>query len=357
MFEFRSDTFTPQARFIGSAEYAARNGAIWNVAVPAHKNTFAPHTRFGTLHVDLASKVDRLVPDAGTLEAERLFIVGRHGTLCADDGTVLADHSWYRGHVDQMSVPVAPHEVKRLPGRCLSIASDFSTRNYCHFILDLLPRIELARLNGYMLSEFDWFIAGAPNAHCRSVLRMLGMDPRQTVQPEDGIALEPGVLVAPTFPGTRRAIPRWAVDYLRSHVGSTSQAQRRLYIPRSTRKPVNDDRLIDIAQSYGFEIYRPENDPDGQIETFASAAVVVGAHGAALANLVFCRPGTRVLELVPTDHVFPYYFAIAEAADLEYAYLAGESLSVRADNEVGPSPFDFRVDEASFREALRVLTS
>ncbi|HTD37652.1 MAG TPA: glycosyltransferase 61 family protein [Candidatus Limnocylindrales bacterium] len=351
-----SDSFTPEGRFIGSAEYAASNGAVWKIAVPAHRNTFAPHTRFGPLHVDLASKVDRLVPDAGTLEAERLFVVGRHGTVCAYDGTVLPDHSWYRGHVDEMRVPLSPHEIRRLPGRCLSIASDFP-RNYSHFILDTLPRIELARINGYELSEFDWFIAGTPNAHCLSVLHMLGMEPSQIVEPQDGIAIEPGVLVAPTFPGTRRAIQRWAVDYLRRRLGPTSPAQRRLYIPRTTRKPVNDDRLIEIAQSCGFEIYRPENDVEGQMKTFASAAVVVAAHGAALANLVFCRPGTRVLELIPTDHVFPYFFAIAEAADLEYAYLAGESLSIRADNEIGPSPFDFRVDEASFRKALQVLTS
>lgn len=356
MFEFRSDTFTPQAAFISSPEYAARNGAVWKIAVPAHRNAFAPHTRFGALHVDLASKIDRLVPDAGTLEAERLFVLGRHGRVCAFDGTVLPDHSWYRGHVDEMTVPLGPHAVKRLPGRCLSIASDFS-RGYCHFILDSLPRIELARINGYELSQFDWFIAGAPNAYCLSVLHMLGMDPSRIVLPEDGMALEPGVLVAPTFPGTRRGIPRWAVNYLRSRLGSTSPAQRKLYIPRDTRKPVNDHRLIEIAQSYGFEIYRPENDLEGQVETFASAGVVVSAHGAALANLVFCRPGTRVLELIPTDHVFPYFFAIAEAADLNYAYLAGESLSIRPDNEIGPSPFDFRVDEASFRKALQVLSS
>jgi len=357
MFESRSDTFTPQGRFIGSAEYAARNGALWNIAVPAHRNSFAPHTRFGALHVDLASKIDRLVPDAGTLEAERLFVVGRHGTVCAYDGTVLPDHSWYRGHADQMNVPMTPHEVRRLPGRCLSIASDFSSRNYSHFIMDTLPRIELARISGYALSGFDWFITGAPNSYCLSLLRMLGIEDRKIVQPEDGVAIEPAVLVAPTLPGTRRGMPRWAADFLRSRLSSTSPALRRLYIPRSSRKPVNDDRLIEIAESYGFEIYRPENDPDGQIKAFAAAAVVVGAHGAALANLVFCRPGTRVLELVPTDHVFPYYFAIAEAADLEYAYLAGESLAMRADNEIGPSPFDFQIDEGSFREAVSALTS
>lgn len=36
-----------------------------------------------------------------------------------------------------------------------------------------------------------------------------------------------------------------------------------------------------------------------QIAIFASARVVVAQHGAALANLVWCRPGTGVLEIAP----------------------------------------------------------
>jgi capsular polysaccharide biosynthesis protein len=33
------------------------------------------------------------------------------------------------------------------------------------------------------------------------------------------------------------------------------------------------------------------------IEQFAAAAVVIAPHGAGLANLVFCAPGTTVIEL------------------------------------------------------------
>jgi capsular polysaccharide biosynthesis protein len=247
--------------------------------------------------------------------------------------------------------------VRRVPGRCLAITSDWATRNYAHFVADALPRIRLAEMTGSGLSTFDRFIVEAPNAACLAMLQRLGIPRELMVEPRDGVALQPDVLVAATLPGVRRGMPGWAAAFLRERLGRRGSQARRLYIARSSRKPINDDALIEIARQHGFETYRPEDDLAGQIETFASAAVVVGAHGAALVNLVFARPETRVLELVPTDHVFPYYLAISEAAGLHYGYLAGPSLEVRADNEIGPSASDFLVDAGEFRSALDVLVS
>ena len=59
-----------------------------------------------------------------------------------------------------------------------------------------------------------------------------------------------------------------------------------------------------------------------QIDRFAAAEVIVAPHGAALANLVFARPGVRVLELFAPDYVNPCYWAITDAVpDARYHYL------------------------------------
>jgi hypothetical protein len=39
-----------------------------------------------------------------------------------------------------------------------------------------------------------------------------------------------------------------------------------------------------------------------QISLFASADLVIAQHGAALANVVWCRPGTRVIEIAPSGY-------------------------------------------------------
>jgi capsular polysaccharide biosynthesis protein len=80
--------------------------------------------------------------------------------------------------------------------------------------------------------------------------------------------------------------------------------------------------------------------------------VVIGASGSALADLVFCQPGTRVLELIPSDHVVSYWYTVADSGGLRYGYLVGESETHRAAGTPGPSLADFRVDEDQFRLAL-----
>ena len=39
-----------------------------------------------------------------------------------------------------------------------------------------------------------------------------------------------------------------------------------------------------------------------QIHLFKNAKIIVGAHGAAFANLAFCNPGTQIIEIKPIHH-------------------------------------------------------
>jgi capsular polysaccharide biosynthesis protein len=64
--------------------------------------------------------------------------------------------------------------------------------------------------------------------------------------------------------------------------------------------------------------------------------VVVGVHGAGLTNLVACREGTTVLELLPGDGPFNHYFLMASVLGLHHGHLIGQ----RPD----PASDDFRVD-------------
>ena len=60
-----------------------------------------------------------------------------------------------------------------------------------------------------------------------------------------------------------------------------------------------------------------------QAELFASAEVVVGTHGAALANLVFCRPGTVVVELMGTNTASTLYTSLSWRRSLRYHMVMG----------------------------------
>jgi capsular polysaccharide biosynthesis protein len=127
---------------------------------------------------------------------------------------------------------------------------------------------------------------------------------------------------------------------------------RKLYIRRRSRKPVNEELLISIASSFGFEIFWPEEDQDQQIAVFREAAFVVGPHGAALANVAFCPPQSKILEFVPSDYALPYIYTLCVSSGLGYAHIVGQSEPQREADPFGSSQYDFLVDAGTFQSAL-----
>ena len=70
------------------------------------------------------------------------------------------------------------------------------------------------------------------------------------------------------------------------------------------------------------------------IDLFASATIVVGVHGGALSNILFCRPGAMLLELSVQSSVARHYEHAAVALGLRYASvpLAADQRGVAAAN-------------------------
>jgi len=102
---------------------------------------------------------------------------------------------------------------------------------------------------------------------------------------------------------------------------------RKLYIVRRGRRQVtNDAEVQDLLKHYDFEIIADvQRTVDEQIELFQSAAVIVSPHGGALTNLLWCAPGTRVLEFFYGAYT-PLFFAyLCKVLELDYSYLIEET--------------------------------
>ena len=185
------------------------------------------------------------------------------------------------------------------------------------------------------------------------MLDLLGIPSAKRVWARHAQWLQPDRLLVTSFPGLKRNYPRWLPAALHRHVLPPAVVSSiRLYVPRTgVRRAVNEPQLIQIAREFGFQIHDFER-CDDEPELFGAAEAIIGSHGAGLANLAFCKPGTRVLELVPSDHVLPYYYTVSESMRLEYHALMGRSLGSRPSGSFGPSPFDFFVDPEEFRTAL-----
>ena len=97
------------------------------------------------------------------------------------------------------------------------------------------------------------------------------------------------------------------------------------------RKILNEDEIIPALKDLGFTIMRASDMPlADQIEAFRQAKVVVSAHGAGLTNILFCRPGTRLVEIFPEDGVHGSAFTrLSSHLDFDYYFVVGARVENR----------------------------
>lgn len=148
----------------------------------------------------------------------------------------------------------------------------------------------------------------------------------------------------------------------RAMQGRTPSTERyRVYLSRSdatTRRLLNEAVIMTILDRYGFHSIRcSELSFREQVLTMAASSVVIGSHGAALGNVVFCRPGTQVLELFPEYCVQPHFRALCARASLSYGYVLGTSFeheNSRVANNAwdGDYVIDPEILEAAIRRVL-----
>ena len=99
---------------------------------------------------------------------------------------------------------------------------------------------------------------------------------------------------------------------------------RRIYVSRSgavRRRISNEAEVMRILEKHGFEALAIDPaDPAKQIRAVRSADVLVALHGAELTNIMFLRPGARVLELRHRNDAefFDCYSTLAERFGVSY---------------------------------------
>lgn len=334
---------------IGQDEFIRSEPEHWHGAYPAEAPRRIPPRQFGARRADFDLS-DAPYPHRGVLELPGGSIHGPNGWPFTREGLLIADCCWFG---DDVQLPHAYARPLRLNGTCLSLASDFAKGNYGHFVLDVLPRIGIFKAAGFDIADVDHvYVPQPPSATARLLLQKLGIREEICIWADQRRQICADRLLVTTFPGRRRDYPPSTPVFLKSVVEARCEPMRRLFITRAGRRKIaNEHALLEIAASFGFERYdftQVQNEP----ETFAEASIVVAPHDSGLANIAFCRPDTKILELIPSDHVHPYYYTLACAGGLDYAYIVGNSAAERPKGSWGPSDADFLIEPDAFATAL-----
>jgi capsular polysaccharide biosynthesis protein len=224
---------------------------------------------------------------------------------------------------------------------------------YFHWIFDVLPRLSLAEQAGYGNGPF-YVQARLPFQ--RQTLCMLGVSECNLIDSRGTRAISASNLVVPCHrvaPG--HAFPDWSIRFLRDRIlpkvsAIRRSSQTRLYISRRDaghRRVSNEIEILAFLSRFGFQPIQLEKLAfHDQVSLFRDAEIVIAPHGGGLANLVFAKPGTRVIELFPPGNIDLYY-RLAMQLGLNYLFVkSGDG----PDKPMGSE--DYQIEVADLRTAL-----
>jgi len=316
-----------------------------------------------------SSPINRIavrVPD-GRIFSDNLKIAA----YITKDNTLLSEVSFQytRESVSETESPVFRRnffrEPLRLGGRTLSlVAGGVSGRgNYYHWLIDVLPRLQTLADSRFAGALDHVVVPQFGGAFQKTTRRLMGIGEEQIVVCGPFTHIQCDELLVTSHPrGTRSIlVPDWVFelyDRLKQEVLVPDDYPKKLYVTRKDTKlrgVVDEDRLIEYLKGYGYEpVTLAEYDFDGKVNLFHAADSVISAHGAGLTNLMFSRPGTRLLELFSEGFVDPVFVNMAERRDISFDHIVfGHS---RAAHEDAKGQYeDITIDYAALERKLEAF--
>jgi capsular polysaccharide biosynthesis protein len=296
------------------------------------------------------------IPRVAVAELPGGRVLGQHAALITRNGDFVFELSAYFGTKRWRQHPLflhpfpgPPHEVE---GR-LGVLAIRGQANYYHFLMDVIPRLEILRQCPEIEPPATWYVS-AHTTYQRELLDMAGVDRATIIDSAEVPHVTADCLVVPGTAGAtpvQPLNPPWVVQHLRELLlpqVRTDAPPRPLYVSRggskNNRAIVDEDRLMAMLQARGFEVVDPNfMTVEEQIRAFATASTIVAGHGAALANLVFAREDAVLVELFPAGEIVSDYWLLASGVPgFEYRFMKGLGRRSRSRNTMLVN--DIRVD-------------
>jgi capsular polysaccharide biosynthesis protein len=210
-----------------------------------------------------------------------------------------------------------PSLLKKFSGTVLNLAQGASGNNYFHFFFDIIPKIYLIKKK--IRNNIDFYYVSAPKKWQIKIFKILGIAEFKLINSSKNKHIFADQIICLDHPWYHKGIiqdqvkklPEWVVLINRKiflKKASKFKCTKKIFLDRSgsrfnhcqifNQKPVNK-----WVKKNDLSIYKPEIlSFKKQIYLFKNASVILGAHGAAFTNIIFCRPGTKIIEIIPENH-------------------------------------------------------
>ena len=303
----------------------------------------------------------------------RVFFSGPKCLIKSASGDVLAQYN--TDEADAESLMRKP--CKRLQGTSVVLGFSPGANCYYHWLLDVLPRLGAIQKAGYRLEDIDHFLVrNTNNAFQVETLAHLGIQQERIVQTHKKphwhcdnllhVNMNNGINMK-----MHRFVPAWLQHAFSSNNAKHNDPPIKLYVsrPEGVRRGIsNEQELLPILKEFGYQVMPMEGlSFADQVKLMSRVGVLVTAHGGALSNMVFCRPGIRIGEIFG-HHVFPYYYGLSQLCGHNYHLLMkDQSLYPQAvqfqralmagshEAQLKTVTADFELDSDDFRAMLEAL--
>jgi capsular polysaccharide biosynthesis protein len=317
--------------------------------------------------------LNQQAPPVYTLRLPGGHVAGGNGSVITADEVILGDVSkeWFFGP-EQHSLFFRPWlpAPRRLSGRIATVAVA-SGWNYYHWLLDVLPRLGLLKRSGFDARSLNGLIVNEGTSRYKTeTLALLEMDKMPLWETRRSAHFICDELIVPSHPPVSGQAPPWVVTVLRElfleralQAGAVGGAggtriPKRIYLSRAGakyRRFTNEPEVAQLLRDSGFEeVFTEKMSFLEQVRLFAGATDIVAPHGAGLSNLVFCQPGTRVVEVFSPNYVNGCFWALANWARIDYYYVLGSGRRPPAGRDPHRVEQDITVNMDELKEVLRM---
>ena len=247
-----------------------------------------------------------------------------------------------------------PRKLRNLNSSVLSLLTGGGgNNNYWHWLFDVLPRLGLCS-KFINLNDVDYFLLPAHDKKFQiETLDYLKIPINKRLSSEKFRHIKANKLIVTDHPVVTSGdatkdimnIPQWISQWLKDNfleknIESSTKNIKKIFIDRndemSKQKPKrtisNEDEVKKYLLKNNFtSIKLHETNFIEQVRLFNNAECIVGLHGGGFANLSFCKPGTRVIELKGVNAGTPIE-NLAKKNDLNYSSIAVEAEQIEKYN-------------------------
>ena len=245
--------------------------------------------------------------------------------------------------------------LKKFPGTVLNLAQGASGNNYFHFFFDIIPKIYLIKKK--IRNNINFYYVSAPKKWQIKIFKILDIPKSKLINSSINKHIFADQIICLDHPWYHKGyiqdqvkrLPKWVILINRKIFLTKSSkftCSKKIFLDRSGSKfnhcQISNQNLINKwVKKNDLGIYKPERLPfKKQIHLFKNASVILGAHGAAFTNIIFCKPGTKIIEIIPANHPNRKCERISKILRLKYFRIVTKS-----DNSNKNFPFRINLEK------------